>query len=196
MIIGLLLFAAAFGLAGFNFFENERAGRESDAHLAKLRQMITQQAVPADLEDLRAFGEGSVAEPGMEIVEVDGEQYIGILEIPALELELPVMKEWNYEKLTVAPCRYTGTCYGRDLVICAHNYGKHFSPLRTAEPGTDVYFVTVEGTVWHYQISARETLQPTEIERMTDPAGDWELTLFTCNLGGRTRCAVRCILVE
>ena len=25
---------------------------------------------------------------------------------------------------------------------------------------------------------------------------DWDLTLFTCNLGGQTRCAVRCLQVE
>ena len=26
--------------------------------------------------------------------------------------------------------------------------------------------------------------------------GSWDLTLFTCYVGGQTRCAVRCVRVE
>ena len=193
MTIGLLLLATALGLVGYNLLRDRKAGNESDARLAELQKAITKQTVSAQPENLRMFGDGQKAVPEMETLEIDAERYIGVLQIPDLELELPVMQDWNYENLTVATCRYSGSCYGGDLVICAHNYGKHFSPIRNIEPGTDIYFVTVNGEVWHYQVSARETLQPTEIDRMKDPAGDWELTLFTCNLGGRTRCAVRCI---
>ena len=37
-----------------------------------------------------------------------------------------------------------------------------------------------------------ETLMPTAVEEME--SGDWDLTLFTCTVGGRTRVAVRCAL--
>jgi len=39
-----------------------------------------------------------------------------------------------------------------------------------------------------------ETLQPTAVEEMC--SGDWDLTLFTCTLGGKFRVTVRCDRVE
>ena len=41
-----------------------------------------------------------------------------------------------------------------------------------------------------------ETVQPTQIEKMTEKtadSADWDLTLFTCTTGGSARCAVRCV---
>ena len=50
---------------------------------------------------------------------------IGILEIPALDLNL-VISSWSYSSLRLAPCRYSGSAYKGDLVIAAHNYQSHF----------------------------------------------------------------------
>ena len=35
---------------------------------------------------------------------------------------------------------------------------------------------------------------PTSVQEMTD--GDWDLTLFTCTVGGKSRVTVRCVLAE
>ncbi len=48
---------------------------------------------------------------------------------------------------------------------------------------------------YRYIITTRETLFPTEVERMIDAQDDWDLTLFTCFIGGRTRCTIRCTRV-
>ena len=45
----------------------------------------------------------------MPTAQIDGYDYIGTLTIPALELELPVMAQWDYDRLTIAPCRQFGT---------------------------------------------------------------------------------------
>ena len=65
---------------------------------------------------------------------------IGILEIPALDLELPVISSWSYSSLRLAPCRYSGSAYKGDLVIAAHNYQSHFGGLRTLPEGSEVFF--------------------------------------------------------
>ena len=130
---------------------------------------------------------------------IDGESYIGILEIPSLDLILPVMENWDYDRLKISPCRYSGSYYSDDLVICAHNYARHFSPIKWINLGEDVYFTNVNGVRLHYKTSNIETVQPTQVDLMigTDSnasSGDnWDLTLFTCNTGGQTRCAVRCV---
>jgi sortase A len=76
-------------------------------------------------------------------------------------------------------------------------------PLITMAIGEDGYFTNVEGMTIHYIVTNRETVQPTDVEGMTENISnsgqstmDWDMTLFTCNLGGQTRCAVRCKRVE
>ena len=67
--------------------------------------------------------------PEMPVTLVDGYDCIGVLSIPVLELELPVLNDWSYEKLKTAPCCYYGTYYDPDFVIAAHNYRSHFGKL-------------------------------------------------------------------
>ena len=42
---------------------------------------------------------------------IDGRSYIGVLEIPSLSLQLPVIGSWSYAELREAPCRYAGSAY-------------------------------------------------------------------------------------
>ena len=44
------------------------------------------------------------------------------------------------------------------------------------------------------EVAALEVLSPFDVEEMT--TGDWDLTLFTCTVGGQSRIAVRCESVQ
>lgn len=132
-----------------------------------------------------------VKNPDMEMPtkKVGGRYYIGVLEIPALKLELPVMDDWSYSRLRTAPCRYAGSVYNRDIVIAGHNYARHFGGLKNLVPGDAVRFTDADGNVFCYKVSAIETLGKTDVERMR--SGDWDMTLFTCTYGGANRVTVR-----
>lgn len=56
----------------------------------------------------------------------------------------------------------------------------------------------MEGRVWRYQVGWIEVLEPESVEEMVVPKAkaDWDLTLFTCTIGGQTRRVVRCIRIE
>lgn len=187
--VGLLLIAAALILVVYNVWDAKRAEKASAAIAEKLEAVIPD--YPSVQTEYADFNKE------MTTKEIDGYAYVGILDIPSLGLHLPVMASWDYERLSISPCRYTGSYYLDNMVICAHNYIKHFSPIKWIDIGEDVYFTTVEGVVYHYQVSNRETLQPTAVEEMVDQTKEgWDLTLFTCNTGGQTRCAVRCSRVR
>jgi sortase A len=130
----------------------------------------------------------------MAVVQLDGQDYIGRLDIPELELSLPVLSQWSDPNLKLAPCRYLGTAEGGDLILAGHNYKSHFGRLHRLQVGSAVTFTDVNGVVYSYQVSQFQQLQPTDIEKMEQ--GDWALTLFTCTLGGTARLAVRCTPVE
>lgn len=134
------------------------------------------------------------ADTEMPTENVKGNQYIGILEFSERDLCLPVMSEWSYGRLRIAPCRYTGSVYSKDIVICGHNYSRHFGTLKNLKQGEKVCFTDVNGNLFRYSVMRTEILKPNEVDRMT--AGDWDLTMFTCTYGGKTRVTVRCRLEE
>ena len=121
-------------------------------------------------------------------------EYVGVLRIPKLGLELPVMSSWSYPKLKKAPCRYAGTAYLHNMVIAAHNYPQFFRNIDQLEPGDSVTFTDMDGNVFTYEVTGHEIIQPTEIDRMVN--GDWDLTFFRCTYAARARYAVRCKLVS
>lgn len=120
------------------------------------------------------------------------------LSIPSIGLALPVMQQWSYPGLKIAPGRYSGSLYTDDLVIAGHNYARHFSPLTHLTVGTEVLFVDMNDNTWHYAVSDTEVLQPTQIEEMAvkTPDSNWDLTLFTCTTTGQARYALRCVRTD
>lgn len=130
----------------------------------------------------------------MPEIEIDGNTYIGVLKLPSLSQELPVMSGWSYPKLKLAPCRYQGSAYEKDLIIMAHNYPAHFGSLKELSVGETVTFTDVDGNIFYYEVAELEILDPFQTEAME--AGEWDLTLFTCTLGGQRRVTVRCLQKE
>ena len=190
ILAGVLLVTGALGITIYNVWDDNRAERAVDALLGPVAEAISEKETDSFVRP-----EGGVV-PEMSVMEKDGLRYIGILDIPALSLSLPVLENWSYELLKISPCRYTGSYYTNDLVICAHNYAAHFNDLRTVDMGVDVYFTAVNGNAYHYVIVNRETLMPDENDRMITTDGSWDLTLFTCYIGGGSRCTLRCKLVQ
>ncbi len=126
----------------------------------------------------------------MAQVRVDGRMYIGYLYIPSLSLKLPVMSNWSYPNLRIAPCRYAGSTKTDDFVILAHNYARHFGRLKDLSIGETVFFTDMDGILFQYEVMAVEVLPPNAVLEMID--GEYDLTLFTCTYGGKSRVAVRC----
>lgn len=191
--MGLLLIAAALFLIIFNLYEEQRAAELSRKVLlelpARMRTSLPEKKGETDPEPVIP---DYILNPHMDMpaAEVDGHEYIGILAIPDLGLELPVMSRWSYSNLKIAPCRYTGSAYLDDMVIAAHNYTRHFGRLKELSGGETVTFTDADGNIFTYEVALAEILMPTDTEEME--SGGWDLTLFTCTVGGAYRVTVRC----
>ena len=191
--LGTAMLLAALGLTFFNLRQSNAAA-ENDAKIVDvLQKTMEPAAVPAqtaapEQEQLPDY----VLDPDREmpVTQVEGKNYVGLLSIPALDLELPVMAEWDYPSLRVAPCRYAGSAYSDNLVIAAHNYASHFGRLQELTAGDSLSFTDMDGNVFDYTVDDLEILGPYAVEQMT--AGDWDMTLFTCTLGGQQRVTLRC----
>lgn len=206
IITGLLLIAAALFLTVYNLYDEVRARRSVMEIMACIEADIPANPstepleIPEEANTTASLEEVEVPDyllnPDMEMPteNINGIDYIGILRIPALELELPVISEWNYPRLKIAPCRYTGSAYQDDLIIAAHNYNSHFGNLKNLREGDTATFTDMDGNVFTYEMVELEILQPTDIEGME--SGEWDLTLFTCTIGGSSRVTARFERVE
>lgn len=191
MLGGLLLLAAALFLTAYNLIDEKRAEKVAEDQVTQLFVQITEEK-----EEIQEGEELYEVYPEMEMpqMEIDGAYYIGIIEIPVLGLQLPVMSgEWSYEKLKLAPCRYSGSVYMDDLIIAAHNYNSHFGRIKDLKAGDDVRFIDAEGHVFEYEVGWLETIKGSDSISMLEKEDDWDLTLFTCTYSGSERYTLRCI---
>ncbi len=192
IVTGLLLIAAALLLTVYNIWDGNRADQAAQEAVTILAQEIKEESDYSDAP----LPEDQPAEREMPTIEIDGYRYIGYLYVPTLDLELPVMEEWDYDRLKIAPCCYSGSVYLDNMVIAGHNYRRHFSPLRWQDIGTEIDFTDVEGNVYRYQISNVEILNPDQNEDLVRDSDEWDLTLFTCTIGGQTRHTIRCTRID
>lgn len=183
IVLGISLIFAGLEWLSMNERESDEAAASAALAVPVLQEQILMKATEETFPE-------AVQKLEMTEVEVDGRFYIGVLEIPQLELELPILSSWSDANAKIAPCRYSGTSMTSDLIICAHNYKSHFGRLPALAVGDAVTFTDVEGICTTYVVSDLEVLAGTALEQME--SGDWDLTLFTCTAGGKNRFAVRC----
>ncbi|MBQ3009128.1 MAG: sortase [Oscillospiraceae bacterium] len=184
---GLCLIAASLCMAAVNIYESVNAAKSVERVNSRINIEKAQQTEEVPLYI-------SHPEIEMPVEEIDGNLYIGVLEIPDYELKLPVISRWSDAALRVAPCRYTGSAYMDNMIVAAHDYRRHFAKIKKLEAGAPVYFTDIDGNRFEYKVLFREVLPPDAVEDML--AGDWDLTLFTCTSDAANRVTVRCERTE
>ena len=190
LLAGLLCMMAALAVFLFNQNESHQAKTASAKIVAALSEQIAEEGEENHEETFPT----DITDRTMPEMTVDGERYAGILRIPELELELPVLAFFDYDSLQVTPCFYSGTIYRRNMVIGAHNYDAHFGRISALGIGSEVDFTDVENNTYRCRVVNLETLKPDQNDVLTEKAheGDWDITLFTCNYSGTERVTVRC----
>ena len=192
VLLGFLCLLGAIGFLVYNRWEDQNAEEIAQELLADVKNILNEtqpeQTLPDETAGLPNEAEKIPAE--MATIEVDGYDCIGILSVPVLDLELPVLTDWSYAKLKKAPCHYYGSYYETDFVIAAHNYDSHFGGLSRLQMGDIVIFTDAGGADHYYQVELLETLSATATEEMI--TSGFDLSLYTCTPGGASRVTVRC----
>lgn len=126
----------------------------------------------------------------MPIKQINGYDYIGYLKIEKLSLDLPIMSEWSYHLIRISPARFKGSVYENNMIILAHNYKAHFGYLYRLDRGDRVEFVDMNNNNFIYEVDEVDKISGDKMDELL--AGNWDLTLFTCTLDGKSRVVVRC----
>ena len=187
--LGICCILGSIGFIIYNHFDARNAESASKNMLLNVQEKITEGA-----EEITDENEEPVQpEETFKVIPtttVEGYECIGILSVPVLELELPVLTDWSYAKLKIAPCVYYGDYTKPDFVIAAHNYQSHFGRLPELRRGDLVLFTDVSGTVHYYEVILLETLPGNATKEMI--TSGFDLSLYTCNSSGSKRVTARC----
>ena len=198
IVLGVCCLISSLGLIAYNHWEEENAQDVSMNILQDVQEKmpeITREESTSEDSNRDESKDISVDVPKeMLTMLVDGYDCIGVLSIPVLELELPVLTDWSYAKLKIAPCHYFGSYYEKDFVIAAHNYQSHFGRLSKLQPKDLILFTDISGIVYCYEVVLLETLPANATEEMI--TSGFDLSLYTCTPGGASRVTVRCDAVE
>ncbi len=181
IVLGCLLILGALLLSGYNGKLEQNAKIVSASTLEEVQQKIEWNRNTAEKKHI-----------SMQEFERGGNSYFGVLEIPRLDLSLPVQADWSYDKLYQSPCVYSGSIQDGELVILAHNYHAHFRNISNLEQGDKILLTDIEGKQFHYVVEEVLLLEAENVKEMTDSG--YDLSLFTCSYSGDTRVTVRCTM--
>ena len=144
MVAGILLLAAAAGLAFFRAWAHTRQAEALSQAAVQMQTLLSEPSAGIPGE-----------RPGEEMprLEIGGRDYIGMLELPGKGIALPVAADWNTGRCPFRPARYSGTIYDGTLVIGGNYSEDCFAFISRLDAGDRVDFTDVQGvrysfTVW------------------------------------------------
>ena len=183
----LILLGLALAFCGAALY----ASYDREASLAKRNTEMLLQELNYELSQRQLNGvETETPEGQMPQILLEGQAVIGVLSVEKLGLELPIIENWDYEKLKVSPCRYLGSLEEGNLILLGHNYTSHFGRLKELDAGSEIVFFDLEEKAHTFSIAKTEILKPNQVEELE--SSPYPLTIFTCTPSGQSRYVVYC----
>ena len=176
LLLGGLCLALAFQLQMWAAGENCR----------KAAQQL-QQLLPEKMAVTSAF----CPDAPMPVLELEGEDYAALLEIPAFGLTLPVADRWQGDHFAAAPSRYWGSAYTDDLVIGGRDYPGQFDFCGKIELQTVVTLTDMTGRCFTYTVARVDRAAKAESQWLLDE--NFDLTLYCRGMFSTEYIAVRCV---
>ena len=204
-VILLLLIAVAGGLMMGRPYIIDIQRQDAEAALFS---MIESGQTEIDMENLpemegeqfsemEALGDmfAEVADPqaSSDTIQTEKKKIIGygLIEIPAIELEMPLVKGADNYSLRAAigwwpqsaPMGNAGNCavFGHRMVT----YGRHFNRLDELKQGDEVILYNMEGDRFVYVVTGAEVIEPGNlVDKLYEHSEGFQLTLVTCTPTG------------
>lgn len=127
------------------------------------------------------------------------QQVIGIINIPTIDIEFPIVEGSNRANIAVAIGHMKGTSVlggEGNCVLAGHHggiYGVFFKNLEKLKKDDKVVLTDEYGKSYTYKVSKSFKVKPTDVY-VTDNLEGYNLTLLTCQDNGKNRLIVRCKL--
>lgn len=121
---------------------------------------------------------------------------IGVINIPSINVNYPILSTYTDELLKIAPCRFHGPNPNEvgNLCIAGHNYknSKFFSKVPNLQLGDKIEITDLSGRMLTYTVYDKFIVNPDELEctsQLTN--GNKEITLITCTNDNKQRHIIK-----
>lgn len=131
------------------------------------------------------------SERSMPVLNVDGRDYVGIVQLPDRGVRLPVLSDWSEESAHLTAGIYRGTASNGNLIIGAGNTPGQFYSLSQVDDGESAVFTDVTGAEYRYEVTSVETIETSKFETVSAHQEPWQLVLFAPSFSGIQQTVIR-----
>lgn len=131
-------------------------------------------------------------------VEMDGVKVIGIIKIPKINLEYPILEKTTKHTMNMSISRFSGgnvNDYG-NLALAGHNNrdGTMFGKTKNLQKGDIIELTNLNNLSINYTINDIFNTTPDDVSILTTKAENIrEVTLITCTNGNKQRLIIKAI---
>lgn len=181
LVCGILLVLGAMGIFLNMQCTQKKADRQIGGYVEQLKESMP--------EITDAFAEER-QDVSMSMMEIDGNDFVGILEVPFCGIEFPIGSSWEKKQLIQYPCRYWGSAYDGSLVIGGSDRKGQFDFMDEISIGDCIYFTDMTGAKYSYVVSWVERVKEVPTQYLENE--NVGLTIFVRNQYGFDYTVVRC----
>ena len=206
LVIVVIIIFALLGFWGYQTFTKYFKDKDIDATLNEFNYVINHgntsrnEFTGSDPINFTAIDNGvsnssSSGNSTSDVVTYNGFTVVGRMEIPRIDLDLPVLERATKTSLEQSIAVFVGPGLNKvgNTVIVGHNFrnGTFFSRNKELENGDEIYITDTSGTRIEYTIYNIYTTSSEDSDYITrDTAGKREISLSTCTNDSRYRLVI------
>lgn len=127
---------------------------------------------------------------------IQGHKVIGIIKIPKLELEYPILENTNKQTLNLSITKFWGNKINEigNVTLAGHNNlnGTMFGKIKKLQEGDIIELTDIQNITLKYQIFKVYVIDPNDITCiLPEQENVREVTLITCTNGNKNRLIVK-----
>lgn len=128
--------------------------------------------------------------------QIQGHKVVGIIKIPKIELEYPILENTNKETLNLSITKFWGNRINEigNVTLAGHNNlnGTMFGKIKKLEEGDIIELTDIQNVKLKYKIFKTYVIDPNDITCiLPEQEGTREITLITCTNGNKNRFIVK-----
>lgn len=128
--------------------------------------------------------------------EMEGYKVVGIIKIPKIELEYPILEKTNTESLNISVTKFWGNEINEigNVTLAGHNNfsGIMFGKIKKLEIGDIIELTDIQNITLKYEIFETKVIDPNDISCILPvEEGRREVTLITCDNGVANRFIIK-----
>ena len=177
LIIATIVVAILIAIKYLNIYRNEKTAKQVIANINETFKSSDNPILKIDKQ-------------------IQGNKVVGIIKIPKIELEYPVLENTSKESLNLSITKFWGNEINEigNVTLAGHNNlnGTMFGKIRKLEVGDIIELTDIQNVTLKYEIFKTYVIDPNDISCiLPEQEGTREVTLITCTNGNKNRLIVK-----